>query len=162
MKMSDLDKQLLDTYQQKQRSWGRLLSILKRQFEAWAIAELENNGYDDFKMGYMPLLMNIHPEGITNNELAKTAKVTKQAMSKVVKELVESGYITTEIHGRDKRSSIISLTTKGKRLVLSARRKVFDLEKEYEALIGKTKFTELKNTLTRIMDYHDQKFGSCL
>src|SRR5690348_4370446 len=114
MKMSDLDKQLLDTYQQKQKSWGRLLSILKRQFEAWAITELENHGYDDFKMGYMPLLMNIHPEGITNNELAKTAKVTKQAMSKVVKELVEAGYITTEIHGRDKRSSIISLTTKGK------------------------------------------------
>lgn len=161
MKMSALDRQLLDTYQQKQKSWGKLLSILKRQFEAWATTELEGHGYADFKMGYMPLLMNIHPEGITNNELAKKAKVTKQAMSKVVKELVEAGYIVTETHGRDKRSSIISLTVKGKKLVLSARQKVFELEAEYETVIGKKKFAELKEMLTRIMDYHDQKFGDC-
>lgn len=161
MKMSELDRQLLETYQQKQKSWGKLLSILKRQFEAWAVTELEGHGYADFKMGYMPLLMNIHPEGITNNELAKKAKVTKQAMSKVVKELVEAGYIVTETHGQDKRSSIISLTVKGKKLVLSARKKVSELEAEYEVIIGKKKFADLKEMLTRIMDYHDQKFGDC-
>ena len=162
MKMSELDKQLLETYEQKQKSWGKLISHLKRQFDTWATAELENHGYSDFKMGYMPLLMNIHPEGITNNELAKKAKVTKQAMSKVVKELVEAGYIRTETHGQDKRSSIIYLTTKGKKLVLSARSKVFDLEKEYEAFVGKKKFEELKEWLTKIIDYHDDQLDGCL
>jgi DNA-binding MarR family transcriptional regulator len=162
MKMSELDKQLQEFYQQKHKSWGKLISMLKRQFDHWATAELAENGYEDFKMGYMPLLMNIHPEGITNTELAKKAKVSKQAMSKVVKELQEGGYIQTEIHGQDKRSAIIYLTAKGKKLVLSARGKIFNLEKEYEAVIGKKKFEELKETLEKLIDYHDQRPDGCL
>ena len=102
--MKELDARLLESQKKKERNWGKILFHLKRQFDAWAVMELGKFGYDDFKMSYMPLLMNIHPEGITNNELAKKANVTKQAMSKVVKELVQSGYIKTETDGSDKRS----------------------------------------------------------
>ena len=158
--MKELDKQLLEFQKGKEQSWGKILAHLKRLFDAWAIAELIKKGYDDFKMAYMPLLMNIHPEGITNNELAKKARVTKQAMSKVVKELIEYGYIKTEVHGTDKRSSIIFLTTKGKKLVLSARSRLFELENEYEQLLGKNNFHQLKQQLMKIIHYHDEKYGS--
>ena len=157
MNSKELDKRLLDSQNIKEKSWGKILTLLKRQFDAWAISELSELGYDGFKMGYMPLLMNIHPEGITNNELAKKARVTKQAMSKVVKELVQHGYIKTETLGTDKRSSIIHLTVKGKKLVLSARDRVFEVEKEYERLLGKNKYQELKELLLKILHYHDQK-----
>ena len=160
--MSELDKQLLYLHNEKQKSWGKIISQLKRHFDHWAMTELAEHGYDDFKIGYMPLLMNIHPEGITNNELAKKARVTKQAMSKVVKELEEAGYIRTEIHGKDKRSSNIHLTTKGKRLVLSARSRISTIETEYESVIGKKKFDELKALLSKIIDYHDEKSDSDL
>jgi DNA-binding MarR family transcriptional regulator len=159
MNMKELDKQLLESHLRKEQSWGKILAHLKRQFDAWAIAELIKKGYDDFKMAYMPLLMNIHPEGITNNELAKKARVTKQAMSKVVKELDEYGYIKTEVDGSDKRSSIIFLTAKGKRLVLSARNRLYDMEKEYEELLGKNNFHQLKQQLLEIIHYHDEKNG---
>jgi DNA-binding MarR family transcriptional regulator len=159
MNRKELDKHLLETQGRKERSWGKILSHLKRQFDAWAVAELLKHGFDGFKMAYMPLLMNIHPDGITNNELAKKARVTKQAMSKVVKELVELGYIGTKANGTDKRSSIIFLTGKGKRLVLSARTRVFEIEKEYESLLGKKKFEELKESLIKIIQYHDGKLG---
>lgn len=159
MNLKELDKQLLESQQRKEQSWGKILAHLKRQFDAWAIAELIKKGYEDFKMAYMPLLMNIHPEGITNNELAKKARVTKQAMSKVVKELVKYGYIKTEVHGTDKRSSIIFLTAKGKRLVLSARSRLFEMEKEYEELLGKSNFHLLKQQLLKIIHYHDEKNG---
>jgi DNA-binding MarR family transcriptional regulator len=113
-------------------------------------------------MSYMPLLANIKPEGITNNELARKARVTKQAMSKLVKELVSMGYVVTRQNGSDKRSIDISLTPKGKKLVLSARQRVAELEKEYEDLLGKKKFQEVKETLIRIIHYHDDKSGlSC-
>lgn len=160
MKLSELDKQLLVLQQQKIWNWGKLINILKRHFDAWATAQLAAHGYEDFKMGYMPLLMNIHPEGITNNELAKKAKVTKQAMSKVVKELIEGSYIETEVHGTDRRSTILFLTQKGKKLVITAKSKVLDLEKEYEAVLGKRKFEELKNLLFTLANHHEKVEGT--
>jgi DNA-binding MarR family transcriptional regulator len=155
MNLKDLDKQLLATQIKKEQSWGKIITHLKRQFDAWAINELAKKGFEGYKMGYMPLLMNIHPEGITNNELAKKARVTKQAMSKVVKELVKLGFIKTELHGTDKRSSIIYLTNKGKKFILMARTGVFDKEAEYEKLLGKSSFQLLKKQLMKIIEFND-------
>lgn len=157
MKQTETDRKLLAYQQTKHRSIPKLLSHLKRHFDAWAMIEFAANGYADFKIGYMPLIMNIHPEGITNNELAKKAKVTKQAMSKVVKELIEGDYIAAETHGKDKRSSILYLTAKGKKLVLTAKDRVTELESEYEKLLGKRKLEELKEMLIQLVEYHDAK-----
>jgi DNA-binding MarR family transcriptional regulator len=157
MTQKETDKRLVEFQKEKRLSIGKLISHLKRHFDAWAMAEFAGHGYADFKMGYMPLIMNIHPEGITNNELAKKARVSKQAMSKVVKELTEADYITTETDGRDKRSAIIYLTPKGKKLVISARERVLTLEKEYEKVLGKKELVQFKEMLVRLIDYHDSK-----
>lgn len=159
MKTTELDKQLMASHATKAKSWGKIISHLKRHFDAWAITELAAHGYANFKMGYMPLLMNIGPDGITNKELAKKAQVTKQAMSKVVNELTDAGYIKISTHETDKRSVVIQLTTQGKKLVVSSRSRVDSLEKEYEGTLGKRKFTELKEMLSRLIDHHNEKEG---
>ena len=159
MEMSDLDKQLHKIALQ-QPNWGKLISRLKKEFDARVAAELAHEGYGDFKLGYMQLLMNIRPEGVTNNELAKRAKVTKQAMSKLVKELAEADYIRTETDGQDRRSSILHLTHKGKKLVITARSKVQELEKEYYKLLGRQRFDDLKDMLARVLAYHEAQQGN--
>ena len=126
-----------------------------RQLDAWATVEVARQGYDDFKLGHMPLLMNISPGGITNTELAKKARVTKQAMSKVVNELLELGYIETIVHDSDKRSSVISLTAKGKQLVITARKCMLKLEAEYEQQFGKQQFEKAKDMLLKVMHYNE-------
>jgi DNA-binding MarR family transcriptional regulator len=162
MKMSELDKQLLDFQQQKEKSWGKIITLLKKQFDSWATEELLTHGYADFKMSYMPLLVNISPEGITNNELAKKARVTKQAMSKIVNELMAMGYVETKTLGQDKRSANVHLTAKGKKLLITAKTKVQDLEGKYEQLLGKKRFVELKNMLKLIIENHDTACGAAL
>ena len=157
MTQNEIDRQLHEFQQPKYISVGKLISYLKRHFDAWAIAELTRHGYTDFKLAYMPLVMNIHPEGITNNELAKKAMVTKQAMSKVVNELAEAGYITTETDGSDRRSSIIYLTSRGKKLVLKTRTRLQELEKEYEQVLGKNELVQTKEMLQKLIDYHQSK-----
>ena len=152
-----MDKRLQAFQEQKYMSIGKLISHMKRHFDAWAMNEIAEHGYADFKIGYMPLIMNIKPEGITNNELAKKSMVTKQAMSKVVKELTEADYITSETHGQDKRSALIYLTPKGKKLVLSARERVVELEAVYEKVIGKKELVQFKTTIQKLIEYHDSK-----
>ena len=159
MTTKEIDRQLDALQQPKYVSVGKLISYLKRHFDAWATVEFARYGYTDFKLAYMPLIMNIQPEGITNNELAQKAMVTKQAMSKVVKELAEAGYITTETDGSDRRSSFIYLTPKGKKLVLKTRSRVQDLEKEYEKVLGKKELLQTKEMLQRLIDYHRSETG---
>ena len=66
---------------------GRLLNMWKRYFDDWANDNLFSNGYQYFKMAYMPFIMNISPEGSTNNEIAnsvfdKLKKYTNVSVSK--------------------------------------------------------------------------------
>lgn len=155
-----LDKKLKDTEYIKTHSWGKIVTYLKRQFDQWATEKLSAQGYNDFKMAYMPVLMNIKLEGTNNNDLAKTARVSKQAMSKVAKELQDLGYIKTKVDSKDKRSTIFMLTERGKKFVVEARLCVKDLMDEYRENIGKTEFDQAVQTLLAIMEYTDKKLAS--
>lgn len=153
----DLDKQLKETEIVKSQNWGKLITISRKQFEEWTISRLCKHGYDNFKIAYMPVLMNVMPEGTNNNELAKKARVTKQAMSKVVMELQEMGYIKSKADVDDKRNSIFSLTDKGKKMVIECRVAMKDLMDEYRSVFGKKEFDHVMTVLQQIIDYNDQK-----
>lgn len=154
-----LDQQLRDTECLKIKSWGKILSYLKRQFDQWATERLNQHGYKNFKMAYMPVIMNIKVEGTNNNELARNARVTKQAMSKVAKELYELGYIKTKVDPNDKRSTIFMLTERGKKLVVEARLAVKSLMDEYREVFGHEEYDRTIDMLMKIIDYTDQKLG---
>jgi len=137
--------------------WGKILNHLRKQFDLWAIERLTRKGYKEFKMTYMPVIMNIDMNGTNNNDLAVRAQVTKQAMSKVIKELQRSGYISSKTDPRDKRSTIFMLTSKGKNLILCARESVGELMDEYRKLIGKKNYDDLLAKLVTIIDHMDKR-----
>jgi DNA-binding MarR family transcriptional regulator len=153
----NLDKQLADTEYIKKHNWGKLIAISKRQFDEWAMRRLNSHGYSDFKMAYMPVLMNIQAGGTNNNELAGHARVTKQAMSKVAKELQKMGYIKSRSSLEDKRSTIFTLTDRGKKLVIQARLSVQELMDTYRKEFGKEEFERTLKMMFRIVEYTDQK-----
>jgi DNA-binding MarR family transcriptional regulator len=159
MKRAELDSILRETECIKLRNWGKILVLLRRQFEGWAIKELSGHGYADFSMAHMPLIMNIKPEGTNNNELAAIAKISKQAMSKVVKDLLNKGYIETRTDALDKRSVTILLTDKGKRFVIKARNCVQSLTLEYQNFLGKDEYEHTVDNLMKIMDYNEKHHG---
>jgi DNA-binding MarR family transcriptional regulator len=153
-----LDQQLADTAYIKDQNWAKILAISKRQFDEWATRRLCAHGYEDFKMVYMPVLMNIKPEGNTNNnELAAYAKVTKQAMSKVAKELQHMGYIKGKASAQDKRITIFSLTERGKKLVVEARLAVKELMDIYRTEFGEAEFNQSLRLMQRIILFNDEK-----
>jgi DNA-binding MarR family transcriptional regulator len=154
--MNALDKKLIETEHIRKTNWVKLISILKRQFNDWTMARLNEHGYNDFKIVYMPVLMNISPEGINNNELAVHAGVTKQAMSKVLKDLHQKGYIRSKVDPRDKRSTIVMLTERGKKMVIKARMSVWDLTSTYKTIIKASDYDRATDILLKIISYNDQ------
>jgi DNA-binding MarR family transcriptional regulator len=149
-----IDQRLQDTVFLNYCGWGKVLSHLKKHFDQWAIKQLTANGHKDFKIVYMPVIMNIDPEGTSNNDLALRAMVTKQAMSKVVKELQKLGYISAKTDPKDKRSIIFSLTKKGTKFVTKAKTCVRDLMDEYRSVVGKKSFDDLLQKMLILIQYH--------
>ena len=139
--------------------WGKILHHLRKQFDLWATERLANKGYKGFKMTYMPVIMNIDLTGTSNNDLALRAKVTKQAMSKVIKELQKSGYISSKTDPNDKRSTIFKLTSRGEGLIQCAKESVSELMDEYRKLIGKKNYDGLLMQLVNIIEHMDKKIN---
>lgn len=101
--------------------------------------------------------MNIRPEGTNNNELATYAKVTKQAMSKVARELQEMGYIKAKASAQDKRITIFLLTERGKKLVIDARLSVKELMDIYRTEFGESNFNDTLSMMLKIIQFNDEK-----
>jgi DNA-binding MarR family transcriptional regulator len=146
-----LDEQLEQYLAQRQRSLIRLFGLLKKDMDFKITEKLQQKGYDNFKLGDLVLIVNIQPEGIINNELAKRARITKQAMSKVVKNLEAGGYILTRKHENDNRSAVIFLTDNGKRLLISAAESFREIQDEYTDIIGQEDADSLKQILGKLV-----------
>jgi DNA-binding MarR family transcriptional regulator len=149
----DLDKSFLKIQEMKKTSYGRLVSLQKRFFDEWALEKLGSIGYTDFKIGYFAILMNIGLDGVTNNELAEKICVTKQASSKVIKDLEAYGLVTSVLHDKDSRSVLIKLTKKGKEFVIKATEQIYKRTAEYEKLVGKARFKQAMETMYIIMNH---------
>jgi DNA-binding MarR family transcriptional regulator len=157
--MKSLDTELEELRLTRHCSWAKVVSKLKKQLDAHFEDVLAERGYHNFKLGYMPFLMNIDLEGITNTDLAKRFSVTKQASSKVLNELMKLRYITVTPHGKDGRSSIIFLTERGKKFVVEAKHCIDALTDEYRMLLGKKNFDNMITMLTQIIEYNAEKKG---
>lgn len=136
-------------------SVGRLVNLWKRFFDDWAHQELELRGYPYFKMAYMPFIMNISNEGSTNNEIAQKAKVTKQAMSKVVKELTTLGLIRVEKHPTDARATMIYLSDAGEKFVAQSKLCVTGLHAQYKEILGEEELNQLLHSMQKIVQHHE-------
>lgn len=151
-----LEKELSKLCENNKQNFGRILSHLKRSFDEWALSHLSKEGYPEVKIAYMPFLMNIEIDGTTNNVLAQKLRISKQAMSKTLKELENLNLIKAIPNPTDARSSIILLTTYGMKMVIHTRKKLDNLTKDYIAIIGKKKFFDMIDSLNAIIEIHQE------
>ncbi len=134
---------------------GKLVNVWKRFFDDWAYQEFEKQGYPYFRMSYMPFIMNISNSGSTNNEIAQRAKVTKQAMSKVVKELTSLGLIRVEKHPTDARATMIYLSEAGEKFVAQSKSCVYGLHDQYEEILGAEALNQMLESMHKIVQHHE-------
>jgi DNA-binding MarR family transcriptional regulator len=152
MTNSTIDQQLSAIVAARPRLLIRLLSIVKKDFDNRLTEKLQQGGYKDFRIGDMVLIVNISQEGTINNELAKKARITKQAMSKVVKNLEATGYIYTRKHETDNRATVIFLSDKGKQLVIDTSAVVQEVQRYYTGIIGEKDAEILRDILFRLVE----------
>ncbi|RFS21377.1 MarR family transcriptional regulator [Chitinophaga silvatica] len=134
----------------RSNSLARLINQFKKDIDLRIIQKIRERGYTDFKLGDMVLLVNIDSHGTINNDLARKARISKQAMSKVVKNLEASNYISTRKHDTDNRASLIFLTDKGKEFMITVYDVVDEVTEYYANITGKEEMQRLKTILKSI------------
>ena len=76
---------------------SRLLVRSYRIVKTMNASFLESLGHHQVKIGHIMLMMNLSDDGSTSMELARRVQISKQAMSKLVNELAQKGFLEDDI-----------------------------------------------------------------
>ena len=136
------------------RMASRLLYLLKRLSDDWYCTELCHANLKGFNNSYIPLFMSIGTKGISNSKLAANLSITKQAASKVIKELEELELVRSEKCNTDGRSMMLYLTDEGIRFYEHIRSQMLSLEKEYKKVVGTKNYETAINVMLKLVEYH--------
>jgi DNA-binding MarR family transcriptional regulator len=94
-------------------------------------------GHPALKQSFGQVLTAIGPAGGRIQQMAQTQGVSKQAISAVVTELEDLGYIRRVPDQADARQVLVRFTGKGHRLIADSVASVDEIDKEFEELIGR-------------------------
>lgn len=125
----------------------RLLKEFSKDFEHRVLLNLHQRGYEMIRPSHSAVFSNLGLGAVRVTELAERARVTQQAMGKMLKELERIGYVARDVDGLDKRAKEIRLTPAGIELVEESMKAVDEVRFEYAQRIGAVELDELENRL---------------
>ncbi len=99
--------------------------------------------------------MSIGTKGISNSKLAAKLSITKQAASKVIKELEELKLVRSEKCSTDARSMMLFLTDDGIGFYEHIKNQMILLEEEYKKVVGAKNYETAVNVMLKLIDYHE-------
>jgi len=125
----------------------RLLKEFSKDFEHRVLLALHERGHTLISPAHSAVFSNLGLGAVRVTELARRAKVTQQAMGKMLKELERIGYIARDVDGVDKRAKEIRLTLAGISLVEDSMNAVDQIRQQYAEKIGVEELDELETRL---------------
>lgn len=91
----------------------RIIRQITRYLTHEITRRLEKSGHSNLSARHLSVFENLDFEGTNIVNLANRAGLTKQAMSKLVKEVYTEGYVNVEPDKRDSRVVMVSFSEKG-------------------------------------------------
>lgn len=136
------------------KDWISAIYNLKKSLDNWAMINLQDLWEGKFQPSYMQFLLTIDKKGMTNRDLAGKNFISKQAMSKIVAKLSDLELIELKPFEKDKRVSLIVLTTKGEALISESLKRFTEMISNYKNELGNTSDVYVtKNSLELAMKF---------
>ncbi len=135
----------------RQGNIGRIFQRAARSYSDLALTKLRDYGHDGLTLFHTALISNLDLEGTRTTVLAQRAGVSKQAMSQLVVELEQRGYIERVPDPNDGRASLVKFTEQGWQLLQDAYQVKKEIEAEYTAILGEMGIKELWRLLETLI-----------
>jgi len=127
---------------------GRLFLLARRDFSARLTQKMAARHPDGGPIVGASLLPFLDLEGTRSTELARRAGISKQAVTKVLKELDEAGLVTRTQDQSDGRAQLVHFTEQGVDYLLQIHAAIKSIEQEYEQLLGHDQLQQLRSSLS--------------
>jgi DNA-binding MarR family transcriptional regulator len=131
---------------------GALLRVPAQAIQRRIIKELNAAGFEELRVPHMPVLQFPGPDGARPGTLAERAGMSKQAMNQLLRSLENLGYIVRADAPDRGRARVVRLTRRGRAVYAKAVDILRDIEREWSAELGPTRFRELKELLIRVWE----------
>lgn len=140
-----------DLAYQLSNNLSRLLLEFGKDYERRILMKLHERGHRLIRPSHSAVFSNLGLGAVRVSELAERARVTQQAMGKMLKELERIGYILRAEDSEDKRAKQICLTARGKQLVQDSMLIVDEVRQEYAEKTGEPDLAQLERLLAQCM-----------
>ena len=115
------------------------------------VAEGRARGFPELRLAHNALFGTLSkPEGERSSDLAARARITKQAMGEVVRELVDLGILEMTPDPEDGRAKLVTYTKKGLEFARDGFGHIIDVEKSLVEIVGQEAFDTTISVLGRI------------
>ncbi|GGP34069.1 MarR family winged helix-turn-helix transcriptional regulator [Saccharothrix coeruleofusca] len=132
---------------------GRLLLRAVRAVNEQIIGRLTALGHPAVRGPHTAVFTNLDAEGTRAVTLAQRAGMTRQAMSTLIRELEEAGYLRVSPDPADGRATLVRLTALGERFCRDAATVINRLGAEWAELLGDPDLANLRGSLHALVDY---------
>jgi len=119
-------------------------------------AALAQNGFADIKPWHHTVLRNLGEDGSRPSELATRARITRQAVTKVVDELERLELVRRDPDPDDGRGVIVRYTDRGRAGLDIARKRMLELEAQFAERVGATRWADARAVLETLFDDREQ------
>jgi DNA-binding MarR family transcriptional regulator len=136
---------------------ARLLRTVERYVTNEISRTLQAKGYNALSARHLQVFENLDTEGVSIVSLAQRAGISKQAMSKMVKEVAVEGFVDVITDDRDNRVQLVNITEKGARLISDIRREIIRRCDDLlmHNVVTREELEQANNTFTKLLNHFD-------
>ncbi|MFB9208805.1 MarR family winged helix-turn-helix transcriptional regulator [Nonomuraea spiralis] len=113
--------------------------------------QLVDEGFEGIRHVHGSVFRFIDAEGSRLTTLADRSGLTKQAISELVDDLEDHGYLERVADEADRRAKIIRLTDQGRTAQAAAERILADVEQRWSRHLGSDRVAMLRHTLEQVV-----------
>lgn len=132
------------------RTLGALLRAAYEALQQQVYGDLAARGFPEIRPAHSALLRHIAPEGSRLTALAAAAGIAKQSMAYLAEDLTAHGIVTAMPDPADGRARLITLTSRGRRLIRLLLRRGAAAEARVAGRIGAAELERLRASLAAI------------
>jgi DNA-binding MarR family transcriptional regulator len=137
---------------------GFLLAKASQRFNELLVGRFAARGFGEVRASYGSVLVPLFErDGLRLGELAAAARLSKQAMTGLVKRCEADGLVERERDPVDGRAFIVGLTSRGRELRAVAEEVLADLDGELARSLGKQDREALVRALKGVIELCDAK-----
>jgi DNA-binding MarR family transcriptional regulator len=116
------------------------------------IRDLNAAGFTELSLPHMAVFQFPGPDGVRPGTLAARAGMSKQAMNQLLRSLEDCDYLVRSDAPHEGRARVVRLTKRGRAASAKIVEILHEVEREWTAELGATRFAQLKELLVRVWE----------